>query len=40
MHEFNHRILALLMKQRESPENLCRNGDLNPDLCDAGAVLH
>ena len=40
MHEFNHRILALLMKQRESPENLGRNEDFNPDLCDAVAVLH
>ena len=39
MNEFDHRILALLDQQREQPENLGLNGDTNPDLCDASAVL-
>ena len=35
MNELDHRILSLLKQQRERPER-----DWNPDLCDAGAVLH
>ena len=32
MDEFDHRILALLSNSK--------NGDSNPDLCDAGAMFH
>ena len=39
LNESGHRILALLKQQRERPENSDLNGDSNPDLCDAGAVL-
>ena len=34
MNEFDHRVLALLKRQRERPEKS------NPDLCDASAVLY
>ena len=40
MNEFDYRILALLKQRRERSENSNLNGDSNPDLCDAGAVLH
>ena len=41
MNEFDHRSFLLLLKQkRERPENSSLNGDLNLDLCDAGAVLY
>ena len=40
MNEFDYRILALLKLRRERSENSNLNGDSNPDLCDAGAVLH
>lgn len=39
MNEFDHQILALFKQQRERPEKSGLNGDLNADLCDAGAVL-
>ena len=40
MNEFDYRILAPLKQRRERSENSNLNGDSNPDLCDAGAVLH
>ena len=40
INEFDYRILALLKQRREWSENSDLNGDSNPDLCDAGAVLH
>ena len=40
MDEFNHRILALCNRSVKGLKNSTLNGDLNPDLCDASAVLH
>ena len=40
MNEFDHRILGLLRQERERPENSGLNRNSNPDLCDAGALLH
>ena len=39
MNEFDPGILALFKKQRERAENSGLNGDSNPDLYDAGALL-
>ena len=41
VNEFDHRIVALLLRQRERPEKfgLNLNGDSNYDLCDPSAVL-
>ena len=41
VNEFDHRIVALLLQQRERPEKfgLNVNKDSNFDLCDDGAVL-
>ena len=40
MNEFDYGTLVLLKQQRERPENSGLSGDLNPDLCSAGAVLN
>ena len=40
MNEFDYRILALLKQRRERSESSNLKGDSNPDICDAGAVLH
>ena len=37
INEFDHCILVLLIKQQRQ---LGLNRDLNPDLCNAGAVLY